>query len=222
MRTFDPQRFGVVATGNNLFLRGNIPLDSDGGFAYDSIRSCVQTHLGDDLNHYELKVVSLIDNVSERELWVPEMSAFNVDTTKYPEAYWPPWMQKGWAYGNPLNNGTFHYHDVTRFGKIVWWPIEAGGNPPAELLGVPGWNLDGLVDSLNEWHLNQETRTAVYVHCTLGADRTGAAIASYLVKYGGLNADQAIDSVTNGTAAKVPPSPAYQELIRLYAAQFGR
>lgn len=219
MRVFDPTRFAVVeTTGRNLLLRGNIPLSSTNQLAYDAMSQAARA-AGVDLAAYDLLDVCLTDNVGERYMWAPEMTAFGIDPAKYPETFWPPWQQPNWVYGAELGNGMVRTSSGWRHGNVVWWPIEAPcGAPVGPFLDAPGWNLNGLVDALQQW-LHHPTPLAIYVHCTLGADRTGAAIGSYLIKTQGLTGPEAIDAVTRGTLAKVAPSPAYQQLILDYAAQ---
>jgi len=217
MRIFQADRFGVVQTkpNGNLLLRGNIPLDQQNQFAYAEIQACLPTV---DLDRGSLLDVCLIDNVGERYMWEPEMKSFGVDVNKYPPTYWPPWTQEGWVPGAMLGTSTLTSHGKLHHGSTVWWPIEAPGEneDPKPYLHSPGWDLDGLVTKLIGWLETSEAPRAIYVHCTLGADRTGAVIAAYLIKTQGLTAAQAIEAVTQGTPSKVAPSPAYQRLILEY------
>lgn len=212
-RMFEANRCAVVdRQGTSILIRGNMPL-IDNHYAYDEIASAVNQ----DLTSFDQFIsVSLIDNTGERDIWSSELRAFGINPYDYPASIWPPYqhLRDKWKPGQKL--GTQLNGSVS--GSLIWWPIEglSATEPyPQTFLQSPGWDLSGLVDRIHE--LLQEPKTAIYFHCMLGADRTGAVHASYLVKYLNKSIDDALQITTNATAAGAPTMD-YQRLARAYAA----
>jgi len=187
----------------------------DSHYAYDEIAFAT----GVDLETYSQFIsVSLIDNTGERDAWEHEVSAFGVDPDTFPKKEWPPYLHSDdW---NPyLKLGTelvTEWKQIT--GSLIWWPIE--GLPdkvnPNVFLTSPGWDLRGLIDHITS--MLNEPGTAVYVHCALGADRTGAVHAAWLINQQGLDAKTALDEAAQATSAGAP-SADYRRLVAAYAAQ---
>jgi len=216
MGNFDSSRVALVDTvGPSALIRGPMPL-LDGQFAYQGIAKAS----GLDLPGYPLLVVSLIDCTGERQMLTGELSAFG-QPNRWPPSYWPPFLQPGYDPRRHWGTSVTDETGAPRPGSLAWWPIEglAQGQDPAMLLRWPGYNMSGLVDWLI-LTLEGCPKTAVYVHCSLGADRTGAAIAGYLVKRRGMTADAALAEVSRQTSAGSPNAD-YVRLVRAYAASAG-
>lgn len=173
-----------------LLVRSNMPLLSDGSFAYKEIRAAV----GRDLSGYdEFVSVSLIDCVGERDRLSRELRAFGVDPdAEVPESVWPPYLH-GFDVSRGRGDGNLRYDGGARRGRIVWWPIEGlpDGQEPGTYLGSPGWNFAGLVRHVAELFGEDGPSRAVLFHCTLGADRTGALHRGYLMGVKGMSKPQA-------------------------------
>ena len=186
----------------------------DNHFAFNEIREASGIK---DLADRKLVDVSMIDNVGERHSFEPEMRAFGIDPKRYPASFWPPFLQPNY------NPKTFHGSDLTTegfttYGSMVWWPVEGlpEGQDPGLYLGSPGWNFSGLVDYV--WGLmNSLSNAAIYVHCMLGADRTGAFHAGYLMRTKGQNLSDALLKATFSTSAGAPNGD-YHRLVSAYAA----
>ena len=58
--------------------------------------------------------------------------------------------------------------------------------------------------------------TAFYIHCQLGADRTGAAHIGYLMKSKKMNLEEASDVANHSTSAGAPNAD-YQRLVEAYS-----
>lgn len=218
---FLPERIGVCdRIGKNVLIRGVEPLiGDDNHFAYDEIAKAS----GVDLHQYQLLDVCLIDNVGERWAFAPEMKAFGVDPdVEYPTTYWPPYLQAGY---NPKKyNGTIITTEgFAAIGSIVWWPIEGlpDGHDPTVYLESPGWNLNGLVGFLMDVMAQDKVQTAIYMHCMVGSDRTGAAHIGYLMKSMGMSLQKAIDAASKITKAPPPRPPDYMNLVQAYAKFLG-
>ena len=218
---FLPERIGVCdRIGKNVLIRGVEPLiGDDNHFAYNEI--CQAT--GIDLKQYQLIDVCLIDNVGERWAFAPEMRAFGVDPDKeYPKTYWPPYLQAGYD-PKKLIGRTVTTEGISAIGSMVWWPIEGlpnGQNPTVYLEG-PGWNLDGLVGYLMDLMAQENVQVAVYVHCMVGSDRTGAAHIGYIMKSTGVSLQKAMDAASKITKAPPPRPPDYMNLVQAYAKYLG-
>lgn len=216
--TFIPSRCAHIATvGSNVLIRGNMPLlGGDKHFAYDEIEAAS----GVALSAMRLIEMPIIDNVGERVQFEPLFRAFGVDPSIYPSSYWPPYLQKGYEPNKFL--GT----EVTTEGRmhpgsIVWRPFEGlpENTDPKTFLGSPIWDYSGFVDTVIHF-LDVMVDTAVYVHCQLGADRTGAFHIGYLMKTMGLTLVEA-SSIANGSTSAGPPNADYQRLVAAYASTLG-
>lgn len=209
--TFDPKRVAIVdKTSSSILIRGNLPL-IDGKYAYSKIG----TALGLDLGQYQQFLsISLIDNTGERDVWAQELQAFGVSPDLFLSKNWPPYLhQPNWDPSKKL--GTQLNKSVA--GSIIWWPIEGlpEGTDPTVFLKSPGWDLTGLVNLTAS--LLKEPKTAIYFHCMLGADRTGALHAGYLIRHKGLGIEEALSVTSKATVAGAPTMD-YQRLARAYAA----
>ena len=215
---FLAERVGIVdQIGNTLLVRGTEPLiTEDMHFAYNEIGEAI----GVDLEPYDFLDICLIDNVSERWAWEPEVKAFGIDPNKYPTTYWPPYLQKGYnskaIIGSKL---TTEGHSVP--AGMIWWPIEGvpNGQDGKVELGSPGWNFTGLIDYLIELSTTLKN-TVIYFHCMVGSDRTGAAHIGYLMKAKGLGLTRAIEA-SQITKAPLPRFD-YMNLVEAYAKQIGK
>lgn len=217
---FLPERIGIAdAYGENLLIRGIEPLIGDDlHFAYKEIGDAIKR----DLTKYNLVDVCLIDNVGERWAFAPEVRAFGIDPDiVYPTSYWPPYLQAGYDPKQMIGR-TVRAEGFSAPGSMIWWPIE--GLPPNQdpkvFLSWPGWNLSGLVDHLNDLMRGLSGRNAIYLHCMVGSDRTGAAHISYLMKWKGLSKEDAI-KMSQITAAPLPRND-YMMLIDAYAHSIGK
>ncbi len=214
--TFDPTRCAVVdRAGQCVVLRGSMPLTPSGDLAYDGIASAS----GLDLRARRLLVISLIDNTGERAMWEREQAAFGLDPGRLPQTYWPPYLNApAWAprrFEGALGGG--------RDGALCWWPIEGfpDGEDPKVYLTSPGWDLGGLVDWLIETVRAAAAPTAIYFHCSLGADRTGALHSGYLMRGKGMSLADASNVVDTATSAKAP-NQHYKNLRSAYARMIGK
>ncbi|OPZ38855.1 MAG: Dual specificity phosphatase, catalytic domain [Synergistetes bacterium ADurb.BinA166] len=213
MGVFDPARVALVdAVDGNYLIRGPVPIRSDGSFAYSEISSAA----GVDVSAGPLVVVSLIDCTGEHRMLADELAAFGLPD-QWGISYWPPYLQPGYD-SKKLWGSCLSEHGVHRPASLIWWPIEglADGQDPEDFLGWPGWNFSGLVDCMAGL-LGSRSNVSLYVHCSLGADRTGAAVSGYLMKSKGLTADEALSEASIQTPAG-SPSPDYVRLVRAYAA----
>ena len=88
---------------------------------------------------------------------------------------------------------------------------------PKTFLGSPGWDYEGFLSCVCNI-LKTQINTAVYVHCQLGADRTGAFHIGYLIKTRGLSLEEASKEADSSTSAG-PPNADYQRLVEAYAKE---
>lgn len=220
--SFDPKRVAEIRLPGDrsphLLVRGNMPL-VNGYFAYEDIEDALDLTLADD----RFISVSLIDNTGERSSWSMEIDAFGVQGKDYPSVNWPPYLrQPNWDPSQLLGTDTLSYGGRFYRGRanMIWWPFEGMSEQdeahPEVFLHSPGWNFSGLVDHITGMYRDGKAPvSAIYVHCMLGADRTGALHAGLLIN-AGQDVDEAIQIVSNATAAGAP-SMDYQRLIRAYA-----
>jgi hypothetical protein len=216
--TFIPSRCAHIDTvGTNVLIRGNMPLLGDDlHYAYDEIAQASKVHL----TNYTLLEMPIIDNVGERAQFTPLMTAFGVDPNTYPPSYWPPWLQQGYQPNALL--GTHVTAESGKYpGSVIWRPFEGlpAGSDPKEFLHNPIWDFAGFVDEVISL-LGTRQNTAIYVHCQLGADRTGAFHIGYLMRKYGMSLTVASNKANTSTSAG-PPNADYQRLVAAYAAELG-
>lgn len=213
-QVFFPDRVRTVdRVGQNVLVRSCMPLVGDPyAFAYEELEAAS----GVTLPGMEVVVFSLVDCTGEAYMLGPEMGAFGLDVP--PPSYWPPYLQQGW---NPKAGfpGILRTEGTSSPATFYWWPIEgvAEGEDPTVYLTSPGWDLDGLVRTMASVMEDQlGLPKAVVVHCTLGADRTGAAHTSYLVNRG-MTLGEACAVADSSTSAGAPNAD-YVRLRAAYAA----
>lgn len=222
--TFIPSRCAVVErVGTNVLIRGNMPLlpeqDSRRGMRY-AFAEIMEASGVSDLRERKLIEVPVIDNVGERLQFEPLVSAFAIDPVALPASKWP-WWQHGIG-GDELLGWRLMSGGVSVRGHVLWRPFEGlpEGADPKEFLGAPGWDFGGFVDRVIRL-LREGDNLAVYVHCQLGADRTGAFHAGYLMRAQGLSFNDAMLQASKATSAGTPNAD-YYRLVRAYAATLGR
>lgn len=215
--TFLPDRCAHIDTvGSNILIRGNMPLLGDDlHYAYNEIAAAAKV----DIASRKLIEVPIIDNVGERAQFEPLMRAFGLDPNIYPSSYWPPWLQPGYE-PNKLLGEAVTTEGGVHPGSLLWRPFEGlpAGADPKEYLRTPIWDYAGFVEHIVEL-LHKEVNLAIYVHCQLGADRTGAFHIGYLMKAYGLSLHDASVEADAATSAG-PPNADYQRLVAAYAASF--
>lgn len=210
--TFIPSRCARIDTvDSNVLIRGNMPLTVDGHYAYNEI----QEASGVDLSRYRLIEVPIIDNVGERAQFSAILGSFGVDPSDFPETFWPWWQQPGYD-PNQQHGSVLTTEGHTGPGSVLWRPFEGlpPGADPKPFLGAPGWDYAGFIEAI-ESLLHECVDTAIYVHCQLGADRTGAFHIGYLIR-GGLTLAEASSEANSSTSAG-PPNADYQRLVEAYA-----
>lgn len=214
MQSFIPGRCAHIDTvGTNVLIRGNMPLTGDDQhFAYEEIEEASGVPLG----AFKLIDMPIIDNVGERAYWAKEVSSFGVNPDIYPTSYWPPYLHPGYEPRKWLGTAVTT-EGGTYPGSVVWWPFEGlpAGQDPTPYLMAPGWNYSGFVEYVIGMLHNLEN-TAIYVHCMLGADRTGAFHIGYLMKSQGMTLKDAI-AVSTGSTSAGPPNADYMRLVEAYS-----
>jgi hypothetical protein len=217
--TFLPGRCAHIDTvGSNLLIRGNLPLiGKDLHYAFKEIEeaSCLT------LTNKTLVEIPIIDNVGERSEFVPIMRAFGVDPDRFPASSWPWWTQESYN-PNELHGKNLRTEGMTLLGSVLWRPFEGlpSGSDPKTFLAAPGWDYGGFIDQLV--HMMKAMRNTVfYVHCQLGADRTGAAHIGYLMRSKNMSLDEAL-KVSNSSTTAGPPNEDYMRLVKAYAKVIGR
>ena len=222
--TFDPKRVAEVhlpgSKSPHLLVRGNMPL-IDGKFAYKGIENTLDLTFNDD----RFISISLIDNTGERSSWAEELTAFHVPTDTFPAENWPPYLrQPEWSPKILLGTGVLNYGSDSQSrtrANLIWWPFEGMSvedtKNPEVFLHSPGWDFAGLVEFLyGIYHDDAAPTSVIYMHCMLGADRTGALHAGLLIR-SGVEVGVALQIVAQATDAGAP-SMDYQRLIKAYAS----
>ena len=212
--TFIPSSCAHIDTvGSNVLIRGNMPLTGgDLHYAYNEIEAASKV----DLMARRLIEVPIIDNVGERGQFEPLMRAFGVDPAQFPETFWPWWQQPDYdpnnQHGTELTTEGFQ-----RPGGVLWRPFEGlpEGVDPKLFLEAPGWDYAGFVEAIIAL-LGTCVDTAIYVHCQLGADRTGAFHIGYLMRSQGMDLTEA-SFMANGSTSAGPPNADYLRLVAAYA-----
>jgi hypothetical protein len=217
--TFLASRCAHIDTvGSNVLIRGNMPLlGGDLHYAYNEIEEAS----GVDISAMKLVEMPIIDNVGERKQFEAIFKAFKVDPNIYPQTYWPPWMQAGYEPNKML--GTEVYAEGSMHtGSIVWRPFEGlpANTEPKTFLFSPGWDYSGFINHVVDL-LHTMVDSAIYVHCQLGADRTGAFHIGYLMKTMGLSLVEA-STMANGSTSAGAPNADYQRLVAAYASTLGK
>jgi len=94
--------------------------------------------------------------------------------------------------------------------------------PMPPLLPLTGLLQDLLLESLEpvleRLHEELTAGRSVLVHCHAGKDRTGLAMAAYLVRYEGLDVEEAIDRV-RAVRPIAMSAPGYLDTARRFAEQ---
>ena len=213
--TFIPSRCAHIDTvGSNVLIRGNMPLiEPDLHYAFNEIEAASGV---DDLLARKLVEVPIIDNVGERGQWTPLMEAFGVDPNRFPTSFWPPYLQAGWD-PNAMLGTTLTTEGLTTPGSVLWRPFEGlpVGQDPKLYLTTPGWDFSGFIDHVILL-MHTMVDSAIYVHCQLGADRTGAFHIGYLMKSQGMNLKDATNQAARSTSAGLPNAD-YMRLVDAYA-----
>lgn len=204
--TFIPSRCKHIDTiGGNVLIRGNTPLTDKGAYAFTEIQEASGVS---DLPSRHLIEVPIIDNAGEKEQWLAIIRAFGLDESEFPS--WPPYLKTGW------NRNALHTtSDYER--SVLWRPFE--GLPsvadPQLFLEWPGWDFSGFVDEIIRLMTTCDN-LAIYVHCQLGADRTGAFHIGYLMKSKGWPLKEAIAQASSATSAG-SPNVDYLRLVSAYS-----
>lgn len=217
--TFIPSRCAQIDTvGSNVLIRGNMPLTGpDLHYALKEIQAA--SKVSDLLNRHIIEV-PIIDNVGERPEFVSLMTAFGVNPDQYPTSFWPWWTQQGYD-PNALHGSKLSTEGLSLPGSVVWRPFEGmpANTDPKEFLDAPWWDFSGFIENIINV-LKTEMNAAVYVHCQLGADRTGAFHIGYLMKTQGLSLAEASAKANASTSAGAPNAD-YQRLVAAYAQALG-
>jgi len=79
-------------------------------------------------------------------------------------------------------------------------------------MGVPGFN--DLVHAVDFIHRRITNKEPVMVHCLAGLGRTGTVLASYLIKYQNMSADEAIQKVREERPGSIQSYPQEEIIFR--------
>lgn len=191
---FDPSLFYLVdQVDKNFLFRGNMPQEN-GTFAYEQLTSSIEdtlSKLGINLpSDYQLHDLSLLHDGEEQDIDI----------------------EQSWFKNNP-GTGSFQLHSL--FGTF-FNPVDF----PAFIRNyfLTNYDIDGLRVLTTEMRniLEQSPPYLVmYVHCELGKDRTGEAVACYLMHYKGYSYTDAIN--LDDKIANRPVGPHHLNAIRWYA-----
>lgn len=214
--TFIPSRCALIETrGSNYLVRGNMPLlGADLHFALEEIEKAS----GVSFAGKRFMEFPIIDNVGEREEFEPLCLAFGVDPAQFPASSWPWWEHH--VGGNTMLGSTLATEGHTLPGSLTWRPFEGlpPNTDPKVFLHAPGWDYVGFVEHV-DLVMSQAKNAVVYVHCQLGADRTGAFHIGLLLKQG-LTLTEAVAKAGSYTSAG-PPNADYMRLVGAYAVELG-
>lgn len=209
---FLPNRCAVIdRVGSNVLLRGNMPLlGEDNHYALREMQAASGQA---DLLSRTIVDVPIIDNAGERVQFEALCEAFGVPADRF--TAWPPYGTPDYD-PNEYLGVTLRTEGVEVLGAMVWRPFEGlpAGEDPTTYLGAPLWDFGGFIDNVIHM-LSQLEQAAVYVHCQLGADRTGAFHIGYLMKAHGLSF-RAAWATANAATQAGPPNADYQRLVTAY------
>ena len=202
---YKPHKTYVVdydSINNNVLVRGNEPLDSDGFSAYDQINQRLKDTLGDkfDLSNYVFIDISLISSQGpEKNILFDEFLVYGYplgDTLASlnlnPPYGWPPFM--GWNTDStkaPWNTYNLYGNKINVKGKmypgfLIWWPISAcpdSSQTCNDIVSVQ-YGFPNLIDYINEL-MTERQNTVIYFHCIHGHDRTSTVACAYQIKFQG-------------------------------------
>lgn len=217
--TFIASRCAKIDTvGTNVLIRGNMPLlGTDLHYAAREIQEASGVT---DFLQRRIIDVPIIDNVGEREQFSAIMKAFGVNPSKFPMNFWPWWGEKAYD-PNSFHGTTLSCEGHFGPGAVVWRPFEGlpAGGPVHEFLDKPYWDFSGFIDNIIHM-LGMVKNAAVYVHCQLGADRTGAFDIGYRMKTRNLKFSEALAQASAATSAGKPNAD-YIRLSEAYAQALG-
>ena len=211
----------MAVQGNNVLIRGSLPIGSDSNFVYDQILAFVTTKLPSiNFTNSTLIDVSVIGNMKTGE-WKQlkqELTAFNLANTAIPYDSWPPYTV---GYKATLLGSQVSGH-ASRF---CWWPFQGFKSWWSQDQKIKqyftnegyngekgGYNFDGLVDQLDFLLKDESYPKIIYYHCTFGKDRTGALTFGWLVKHGGYSKTDALAKVDSVSI----PNDDYSGMINDY------
>lgn len=212
--TFIPSRCAKIdEVGPNVLIRGNMPLTESGSYALREVRDASGVA---DLAERMLVEVPIIDNVGERAQFEAILRAFGASPGALPASCWPWWVHG--VDGNARRGGPLRTEGLEVDGFVLWRPFEGlpEGEDPAPFLGRPGWDFSGFLDTVASLMTTLDG-AAIYVHCQLGADRTGAFHTGYLMRTRGIGLAEAAERADAATSAG-PPNADYRRLLEAYAA----
>jgi hypothetical protein len=211
---YNPKRtFVVNKVGSNFLVRGNLPLDDDGNFAYDDLAKRLKADKIT-LSKMTLIDVSLIDNQGE----APELSAEFKAFDETMPSVWPP-VDKGFDIFKQFGSSVCGHP-----GKLMWMPIQGCADQNnCTVVENPQYNFAGIVDHL-QMLIEAGSNTVIYFHCMNGHDRAGSLTACYMMKHMGRSRDQAMNQPPPGgaMAMKHDWKETYKPLIEWYAGTIGK
>lgn len=214
--TFIPSRCALIETrGSNYLIRGNMPLlGNDLHFALEEIEKTS----GKSFAGKRFMEFPIIDNVGEREQFEPIMKAFGVDPSQFPASAWP-WWEHGVG-GNIMLGSHLKTEGHLLPGNVTWRPFEGlpPNTNPKTFLHAPGWDYVGFIEHVDGLFSSMQN-AVFYVHCQLGADRTGAFHIGLLLKQG-MTLTEAVAKAGSYTSAG-PPNEDYMRLVTAYAVELG-
>ncbi len=222
--------------GTNYLVRGNLPLKSDGSYAYSELADTLKSKLGITLSEHKLVNFSIIDNVDDksREALKNEFVAFGLSKDRFESKYsrqnWPP-FEKGLDLATPVGTSVNGHR-----GSMIWFPVQ-GCSEEADCRAIQEsqFGFPQAVDALAQ-NMKSNEPTIIYAHCSQGVDRIAALMAGYLLKHKGASVDDVLNPESSngvqipvrgladaqaGKNSKSRWAPDYERLVRWYAATLG-